>query len=76
MDLNVLVTAIHLFRSPDESNFQQIHGTGFFLPWHRLYVQAFEDALRTKCNYWGVQPYWDWTKGNTPSQGSPAPVLI
>jgi len=37
-----------------------IHGTGFFLPWHRLYVQTFEDNLRSKCGYTGVQPYWDW----------------
>ncbi|KAF9785224.1 Di-copper centre-containing protein [Thelephora terrestris] len=39
-----------------------IHNTGFFLPWHRLYVQALEDGMRLKCGYDGVQPYWDWTK--------------
>ncbi|KAF9647450.1 Di-copper centre-containing protein [Thelephora ganbajun] len=39
-----------------------VHGTGFFLPWHRLYVQTFEDELRSKCGYTGVQPYWDWTQ--------------
>ncbi|KAF9647444.1 Di-copper centre-containing protein [Thelephora ganbajun] len=39
-----------------------IHGTGFFLPWHRLYVQTFEVELRSKCGYTGVQPYWDWTQ--------------
>lgn len=39
-----------------------IHNTGFFLPWHRLYVQTFEDTLRSKCGYNGVHPYWDWTK--------------
>ena len=38
--------------------------TGLFLPWHRLYVQTFEDELRSKCGYDGVQPYWDWTQGN------------
>jgi len=39
-----------------------IHGTGFFLPWHRLFVQTFEDVLRSKCGYTGVHPYWDWTQ--------------
>lgn len=45
-------------------NLSQIHNTGFFLPWHRQFVQTFEDELRSKCGYDGVQPYWDWTKGN------------
>lgn len=40
----------------------RIHSTGYFLPWHRLYVQTFEDELRSKCGFDGVQPYWDWTK--------------
>jgi len=39
-----------------------IHNTGFFLPWHRLYIQTFEDRLRSECKYDGVQPYWDWTQ--------------
>lgn len=39
-----------------------IHNTGFFLPWHRLFVQTFEDKLRSICGYDGVQPYWDWTQ--------------
>jgi len=39
-----------------------IHSTGFFLPWHRLFVQTFEDELKCKCGYDGVQPYWDWTQ--------------
>jgi len=67
MDLNVLVNTIHLFHPSGAPNFLQIHGTGFFLPWHRIYVQAFEDALRSKCGYTGVQPYWDWTKGDDTS---------
>jgi len=39
-----------------------IHGTGFFFPWHRLYVQTLEDKMRSECGYDGVQPYWDWTQ--------------
>jgi len=38
-----------------------IHLTGLFLPWHRYYVQFFEDSLIGKCGYKGVSPYWDWT---------------
>jgi len=38
-----------------------IHLTGFFLPWHRYYVQFFEDSLVNKCGYKGSSPYWDWT---------------
>lgn len=65
MDLNVLVNTTYVFHLYHQPNFRQIHGTGFFLPWHRLYVQTFEDLLRSKCGYFGVHPYWDWTIGNT-----------
>ncbi|KAB5590088.1 hypothetical protein CTheo_6478 [Ceratobasidium theobromae] len=37
-----------------------IHFTGLFLPWHRLYVHEFTDALRKQCGYKGVAPYWAW----------------
>ncbi|KAF9644191.1 Di-copper centre-containing protein [Thelephora ganbajun] len=39
----------------------EIHFTGMFLPWHRYFVQYFEDALAEKCGYEGGTPYWDWT---------------
>jgi len=39
----------------------RIHFTGQFLPWHRWLLQAFEESLKTKGNYTGVSPYWDWT---------------
>ena len=42
----------------------QIHSTGFFLPWHRLFIQTLEEELRSECGYDGVHPYWDWTKGD------------
>ncbi|SPQ27214.1 e663ac88-b3db-40a2-bd44-c0e356143483 [Thermothielavioides terrestris] len=35
-----------------------VHFAGAFLPFHRLFVQAHETALRTECNYSGYQPYW------------------
>ncbi|KAF8264723.1 Di-copper centre-containing protein [Lactarius quietus] len=37
-----------------------IHFTGQFLPWHRMYLRFFEHALKKKCGYHGVTPYWDW----------------
>ncbi|KAG6248105.1 hypothetical protein E4U24_002846 [Claviceps purpurea] len=40
----------------------KIHGTGFFLPWHRHFVHLYETALRDECGYTGYQPYWDWSK--------------
>ncbi|KAN0131516.1 Di-copper centre-containing protein [Lactarius tabidus] len=39
----------------------RIHFTGLFLPWHRWYLYSFEQALKKKCGYTGVSPYWDWT---------------
>jgi tyrosinase len=27
--------------------------------WHRYYIWAYENALRTECGYKGYQPYWD-----------------
>ncbi|CAI4215531.1 unnamed protein product [Parascedosporium putredinis] len=37
-----------------------IHGTGNFLVWHRYYVWAWENVMRTECGYEGTQPYWDY----------------
>ncbi|KAF8597835.1 Di-copper centre-containing protein [Ceratobasidium sp. AG-I] len=43
-----------------------IHLTGLFLPWHRLYVHEWTNALRSKCGYKGVAPYWAWEQ-DTPN---------
>ncbi|KAK8118267.1 uncharacterized protein PG998_006548 [Apiospora kogelbergensis] len=37
-----------------------IHTVAMFLPWHRLFVQVYEDSLRD-CGYTGPMAYWDWT---------------
>ncbi|KAL5034936.1 hypothetical protein BDV3_004429 [Batrachochytrium dendrobatidis] len=37
------------------------HQSALFLPWHRSFLNAFESALKTECNYPGSLPYWDWT---------------
>ncbi|EUC50002.1 hypothetical protein COCMIDRAFT_82953 [Bipolaris oryzae ATCC 44560] len=43
----------------DQGNY--IHWVGFFLPWHRYFVWAYEQTLRNECGYKGAQPYWDYT---------------
>src|SRR6266545_3137823 len=30
---------------------------GQFLPWHRHFMKAYENALRNECGYKGAQPY-------------------
>lgn len=39
------------------------HGNWFFLPWHRAYLNYFEQIVRKLSGYSKfVLPYWDWTK--------------
>ena len=43
------------------------HGWERFLPWHRIYLYEFEQALQDQCP--GVTlPYWDWTLPQYPTQ--------
>ncbi|QRW05827.1 tyrosinase [Ceratobasidium sp. AG-Ba] len=55
-----------------------IHYTGSFLPWHRWYTNMHSRALKTKCGYQGVMPYWDWSKDaasfNTSAMWDPNPT--
>ena len=37
------------------------HGGPMFLPWHRLFLLRFEDALREVSGKPITVPYWDWT---------------
>jgi tyrosinase len=39
----------------------RIHYTGYFLPWHRWYINFFGKTLKEKCGYTGVTPYWNWS---------------
>jgi tyrosinase len=39
----------------------QMHGTLRFLPWHRIYLLIFEQALRSIHPDVSI-PYWDWTQ--------------
>jgi len=34
--------------------------SGYFLPWHRVFIHLYEQALQQECNYTGTQPYWNW----------------
>lgn len=43
----------------------KIHFTGLFLPWHRWYVQMYENALKDKCGYTGTSPYWNWASDSS-----------
>ncbi|KAF2017473.1 Di-copper centre-containing protein [Aaosphaeria arxii CBS 175.79] len=36
-----------------------IHGSGYLLPWHRIFLTQFETALREECGYEDYLPYWD-----------------
>ena len=40
------------------------HGAPGFFTWHRAYMMAFENALRSiRCNV--TAPFWDWSSGPT-----------
>ena len=52
------------------------HGWERFLPWHRIYLYEFEQALQDHCPD-VTMPYWDWTmpeyKPETPVDGAIIP---
>jgi tyrosinase len=52
------------------------HGWERFLPWHRIYLYEFEQALQDHCPDVTL-PYWDWTmphyKPSTPEKGCVIP---
>ncbi|CAE6452597.1 unnamed protein product [Rhizoctonia solani] len=35
--------------------------TALFFPWHRWYLDAFERVMKTRCNFNGTMPYWNWS---------------
>lgn len=56
--------AIHIERSLN------IHVSGFFLTWHRLYVHLWYQDLKETCGYDGPMPYWNWPSTADNLQGS------
>ncbi|PSN60925.1 Di-copper centre-containing protein [Corynespora cassiicola Philippines] len=43
-----------------ETQAVHLHSTPHLFPAHRLYIWAYEKALREECGYTGYQPYWNW----------------
>jgi tyrosinase len=51
-------------------NHPPVHGVAAFLPWHRYFVQVYEDALH-ECGYTGTAMYWDWVADSSnPTQSA------
>ncbi|KAF2799260.1 Di-copper centre-containing protein [Melanomma pulvis-pyrius CBS 109.77] len=50
-----------------------LHSTPHLFPAHRLYIWAYEKALREECGYTGYQPYWNW--GRTASDPANSPLF-
>lgn len=46
------------------------HGSPLFLPWHRAYILAFENALR-RFDPSVHLPFWDWTSAGSAARGIP-----
>lgn len=81
-DLREALAAMYALPASDPNSFAKIasfhggpptaycaHGAPGFFTWHRAYLMAFENALRTLgCHV--TLPYWDWSSG--PSTGVPA----
>jgi hypothetical protein len=51
-------------------DFQCLHHVPGWLPWHRLYLFKFEEALRA-VDSGLVLPYWDWTADSSIEEGVP-----
>ncbi|KAF2656373.1 Di-copper centre-containing protein [Lophiostoma macrostomum CBS 122681] len=50
-----------------------LHSTPHLFPAHRLYIWAYEKALREECGYTGYQPYWNW--GRTAEDPINSPIF-
>lgn len=47
-----------------------VHEFAGFLPWHRFFIQVYENALHD-CGYTGTAMYWDWVAdASAPSKAS------
>lgn len=47
------------------------HNTASFLPWHRMFIATFHQALGEDCGYAGAMPYWDWVVDSANLTSSP-----
>ena len=48
-----------------------IHQSGLFLPWHREFIQQYENALHEECGLKIGLPYWDWAEHSDNQTKSP-----
>ena len=53
------------------SRTQNVHLSGFFLTWHRMFLHLFEQDLRTTCGYAGRWPYWNFAATAGSLESSP-----
>ncbi|KAF2824959.1 Di-copper centre-containing protein [Ophiobolus disseminans] len=56
-----------------ETQAMHLHSTPHLFPAHRVYIWAYEKALRDECGYTGWQPYWNW--GRTASDPINSPLF-
>lgn len=54
-----------------ETQATHLHSTPHLFPAHRLYIWAYEKALREECGYTGYQPYWNWGRTAADPVNSP-----
>ncbi|KAG9231566.1 hypothetical protein BJ875DRAFT_443990 [Amylocarpus encephaloides] len=50
------------FVATHASDIAELHSTPHLFPAHRVYIWAYEKALREECGYTGYQPYWNWAR--------------
>jgi len=50
------------FVATHETMALELHSTEHLFPAHRLFIWAYEKALREECGYTGYQPYWNWAR--------------
>ena len=63
MDLNAWPRDIRSYNAWAQMHGDQCpHGWSTFLPWHRMYLVEFEQALRDAGVPTVTRPYWDWTQ--------------
>ncbi|KAH4123334.1 hypothetical protein HBI56_040600 [Parastagonospora nodorum] len=48
-----------------------VHGTANFLAWHRYFIYAYEQLLRTECGLEGYLPYYNWAWWHEDPANSP-----
>jgi len=62
------IAGVHWFPAIDQNPlFHCLHHENRFLPWHRLHLKRFEDALRSVMGCGSVTlPYWDFTTSIPP----------